>query len=153
MSVEYDRAAFFNDTCWLRLQNGWTVSLSETDTPPAICSLAAWPTRQDNLASSSETFLNLRLFEFAGGRTDCRCWTYADIRKALQEITRASFPDESDDYNRAAFDMLAANRARPETCDFCKQPFTGTRYPVPEEGRAWACRECEARWAKEDARS
>lgn len=54
------------------------------------------------------------------------------------------------EYDRAAFDMLAANRDEPETCDFCKQPFTKARYPVPEEGRAWACSECEARWAIDD---
>jgi hypothetical protein len=29
------------DRCWLRLANGWTVSISETDTPPALCCLAA----------------------------------------------------------------------------------------------------------------
>jgi ribosomal protein L37AE/L43A len=59
----------------------------------------------------------------------------------------------TDDFNRAAFEMLAANRGGiPETCDFCKQPFTDQRWPVPEEASAWACSECEARWAKEEAR-
>lgn len=57
----------------------------------------------------------------------------------------------ADDFNRAAFEMLIANRGGiPETCDFCKRPYTQTRYPIPEEGRAWACSDCEARWAEED---
>jgi ribosomal protein L37AE/L43A len=59
----------------------------------------------------------------------------------------------SDEYARAVLEMLIVNRGGvPEACDFCKQPFTVARYPVPEEGSAWACRECEARWAKEEAR-
>jgi ribosomal protein L37AE/L43A len=58
----------------------------------------------------------------------------------------------STDYDRACWEMLTANRADPKMCDFCGQPFTEARYPVPEEGRAWACSECEARWAKEEAR-
>ena len=57
----------------------------------------------------------------------------------------------TEEYDRAMWGMLAANRAEPVTCDFCRQPFTDDRYPVPEEGRAWACSECEARWAAEDA--
>jgi hypothetical protein len=57
----------------------------------------------------------------------------------------------ADAYNRAAFDMLVANRGGiPATCDFCRQPFTEARWPVPEEGRAWACSECEAGWIKEE---
>jgi len=59
--------------------------------------------------------------------------------------------DEEDGFQQAAWHMLVANRGGiPAACDFCKQPFTETRYPVPEEGRAWACSECEAHWLKEE---
>lgn len=53
------------------------------------------------------------------------------------------------EYDHATMNLLISMRG-PETCDFCKRPFTPSRYPVPEEGGAWACRECEARWEKED---
>ncbi len=57
----------------------------------------------------------------------------------------------STEYDRACWEMLIVNRGGiPEACDFCKQPFTVARYPVPEEGSAWACRECEARWERDD---
>jgi ribosomal protein L37AE/L43A len=55
------------------------------------------------------------------------------------------------EYDHATMNLLISMRdGTPGTCDFCKQPFTPSRYPVPEEGGAWACRECETRWAKED---
>ena len=58
---------------------------------------------------------------------------------------------DDDEYANAVMEMLIVNRGGiPETCDFCEQPFTVARYPVPEEGRSWACRECEARWEKEE---
>lgn len=47
-------------------------------------------------------------------------------------------------YDEAVWAMLVANRGEPKTCDFCGLPFTNGRYPVPEEGRAWSCNECEA---------
>ena len=57
----------------------------------------------------------------------------------------------SDDYNQAALDMLIDLRGGlPNACDFCGQPFTHARVPVPEEAGAWACSECEARWAKQE---
>jgi hypothetical protein len=60
----------------------------------------------------------------------------------------------SDDYNRAAFDLLASLRGGlPDACDFCRQPFTQARYPVPEEAGEWACAECVARWAREEPRT
>lgn len=32
----------------------------------------------------------------------------------------------------------------PERCDFCDQPYEdGVRWPVPEEGGAWSCNECD----------
>lgn len=45
------------------------------------------------------------------------------------------------------FDLLVDLRGGlPDACDFCLQPFTDDRYPVPEEAGAWACSECEERW-------
>jgi hypothetical protein len=75
--------------CWLRLANGWVVSISEIDTPPAICCISAWRTGQDNLP-----YEELTLFDFGGGidghaRTDCRCWSFADVREALVKIADA----------------------------------------------------------------
>jgi hypothetical protein len=85
------------NSCWLRLANGWTVSISEDDTPPAICCLAAWPTRQDNMAAEMfKNYDDLQFFDFSGGdncaRTDCRCWTFLDVREALQTISVAPPP-------------------------------------------------------------
>jgi len=55
----------------------------------------------------------------------------------------------SDAYNRAAFELLVSLRGGlPDACDFCRQPFTQARYPVPEEAGAWACSECVARWGE-----
>lgn len=46
-----------------------------------------------------------------------------------------------------ALDLLISIRGGwPEACDFCKQPYTEQRYPVPEEAGEWACNECVARW-------
>lgn len=50
----------------------------------------------------------------------------------------------------AAFRFLMDLRGGiPDQCDFCRQPFTEARYPVPEEAGEWACRECEIRWEKQ----
>lgn len=73
--------------CWLRLANGWTVSISEDDTPPALCCLAAWRTGQDDLP-----YEDLTLFDFGDGRTDCRCWTFTDVREALIKVAAAGAP-------------------------------------------------------------
>jgi hypothetical protein len=58
----------------------------------------------------------------------------------------------TDDYNQATFDLIVALRGGlPKDCDFCGQPFTEARYPVPEEAGEWACSECWARWYPEAA--
>jgi hypothetical protein len=45
------------------------------------------------------------------------------------------------------FDLLVSLRGGfPDCCDFCGQPYTDTRYPVPEEAGEWACLECVTRW-------
>jgi hypothetical protein len=59
----------------------------------------------------------------------------------------------SDDYSRAAFELIVALRGGlPMKCDFCLQPFTDERYPIPEEAGLWACRACYARWEEEGRR-
>jgi hypothetical protein len=58
----------------------------------------------------------------------------------------------TDDYNQTAFEMIVALRGGlPAACDFCGQPFTAARYPVPEEAGEWACSECMTRWNAEAA--
>jgi hypothetical protein len=53
-------------------------------------------------------------------------------------------------YNQAAFDLIVGLRGGlPEKCDFCDQPFTTERHPVPEEAGEWTCSECVARWIKD----
>lgn len=47
--------------------------------------------------------------------------------------------------------IIALRGGVPEKCDFCDQPYTDQRYPVPEEAGQWACIECWERWEKEDA--
>lgn len=70
--------------CVLHLANGWTASISEDDTPPAICSVAAWPSSQDELPWREQAW-----FDFANGRTDRRCWTLEDVREALTTVEAA----------------------------------------------------------------
>ncbi len=49
------------------------------------------------------------------------------------------------------FKMIVALRGGiPERCDFCEQPYTDERFPVPEEAGDWACTECWDRWEKQD---
>lgn len=62
--------------------------------------------------------------------------------------------DESNsEFNKMAFDMLVSLRGGlPTKCDFCGQPYTDGRYPVPEEAQAWACSDCAARWEKQERR-
>jgi hypothetical protein len=49
------------------------------------------------------------------------------------------------------FKMIVALRGGiPERCDFCEQPYTDERLPVPEEAGDWACTECWDRWEKQD---
>ena len=58
----------------------------------------------------------------------------------------------SDDDNQAAFDLIVALRGGlPKACNFCGQPFTEARYPVPEEAGERACSECMTRWNAEAA--
>jgi hypothetical protein len=60
-------------------------------------------------------------------------------------------PEPSDEYNRAAFDLIVSLRGGlPGQCDFCGQPFSQKRHPVPEEAGEWACTECVARWEDQE---
>jgi hypothetical protein len=52
--------------------------------------------------------------------------------------------DKKPTYDEAVWAMLVSNRGTPTTCDFCGLPYSEERWPVPEEGRAWSCNECEA---------
>lgn len=72
--------------CWMRLTNGWTVSISPDDTPPALCSVAAWPTRMDNKRLAAEDY-----FQF-GRSCDQRCFALSDVRKALAKVEAAEPP-------------------------------------------------------------
>ena len=57
----------------------------------------------------------------------------------------------SDIVNEMIFAMIAALRGGPPSqCDFCGQPYSAERWPVPEEAGEWACNECCERWQKED---
>lgn len=74
--------------CWLTLTNGWTVSVSPDDTPPALCSVAAWPTVLNDKPVPLASW-----FDF-DGRLDQRCWTFADVRQALNRVEAAPPPVE-----------------------------------------------------------
>jgi hypothetical protein len=75
--------------CRLNLANGWTVSISESDTPPALCSVAAWPTAKDNHRLADEDW-----FRFDDrGNFDQRCWVLEDVRKALAQVQNAAPPE------------------------------------------------------------
>ena len=53
--------------------------------------------------------------------------------------------------NASAFAFIADLRGGvPQQCDFCKQPYTGERYPIPEEAGEWACSECYDQWYGKD---
>lgn len=72
------------------LSNGWTFSIAY-DTPPAICSVAAWPSEDDGKVQPS---LERRWYEWGGevGRIDVRCHGAEDISAALTEIASAKPP-------------------------------------------------------------
>lgn len=72
--------------CWLDLKNGWTVSISHDDTPPALCSVAAWPTGLNDKSVPLTSW-----FDF-DGRIDQRCGNIADLREALARVDAAPPP-------------------------------------------------------------
>ncbi len=72
------------EKCWLHLTNGWTVSISNFETPPAKANVTAWPSRYDN-ASSSDPNQEI-YFTFSDGKKDVRCFNIEDIRKAVSEV-------------------------------------------------------------------
>jgi hypothetical protein len=49
--------------------------------------------------------------------------------------------------------IMALRGGHPKICDFCGQPYSKDRWPVPEEAGAWACSECCARWESEAPRA
>lgn len=47
-------------------------------------------------------------------------------------------------------ELIAALRGGiPERCDFCGEPYSDVRRPVPEEGGEWACTVCWKRWEEQ----
>lgn len=72
--------------CWLTLTNGWTVSVSPDDTPPALCTVAAWPTALNDKPVPLTSW-----FDF-DGMADQRCWTLADVRDALARVEASPPP-------------------------------------------------------------
>jgi hypothetical protein len=74
--------------CQLHLKNGWTVSISPDDTPPALCSVAAWPSHLDDTPGVFQRGLS---FDF-DGRADQRCFSLADVREALAKVEAADPP-------------------------------------------------------------
>lgn len=58
--------------------------------------------------------------------------------------------DEGEGLWTGAEIIFALRGGYPDACDFCCQPYTDSRFPEPEEGGAWACTECLARWNRED---
>ena len=82
------RAAAKPGPCWLHLTNGWTVSISASDTPPALCSVAAWPSELDNAVGVFKTGAP---FDF-DGRSDQRCFVLEDVREALALVEAADPP-------------------------------------------------------------
>lgn len=74
--------------CWLHLSNGWTASISPDDTPPALCSVAAWPSRLDHARLTPDQY-----FQF-GDRIDQRCFSLEDVRKALAQVEAAPRADD-----------------------------------------------------------
>lgn len=75
--------------CFLHLTNGWTVSISDGDTPPAICSVAAWPSANDDETVTEDLE---DWFTFSEDRKEVRCWNVNDIRDALAEVEAAEPP-------------------------------------------------------------
>lgn len=49
-------------------------------------------------------------------------------------------------------DIAELRGGMPECCDFCKQPYSETRLPEPEEAGQWACTDCVNRWREKDHR-
>ena len=59
--------------------------------------------------------------------------------------------DPGPTWDSLAFDLLVDLRGRfPGKCDFCQEPYSPDRDPVPEEAGEWACSVCVDRWRKED---
>lgn len=65
--------------CLVHFANGWTISISAGDTPPAICSVAAWPSTK--IENPSVFF-------------EIRCWGFEDVRAALAQFEDLKPPAE-----------------------------------------------------------
>lgn len=74
-------------TARVRLTNGWTLSVGE-DIPPAIASIAAWPTADDNRPRRYD-----RWHRFAGDRVEVRVFDVDDLIEAFESVATLSPPD------------------------------------------------------------
>ncbi len=75
-------------TARVRLTNGWTTLSVGEDIPPAIASIAAWPTADDNKRVQGE-----RWHEFSGGRLEVRVFDVDDLIEAFESVGALSPPD------------------------------------------------------------
>lgn len=63
----------------------------------------------------------------------------------MDRCARAATMSGDDEASFVNF-IIALRGGYPANCDFCLQPFTKDRRPIPEEAGEWACTECVARW-------
>ena len=66
------------------LPNGWTLSICE-EIAPAICNVAAWPTRQGDAVTGGMWFQ----FGGPGGDCDVRCFSLDDMLAAIEAVRTA----------------------------------------------------------------
>jgi hypothetical protein len=74
-------------TARVRLANGWTLSVGE-DMPPAIASIAAWPTSDDNKPGQGDSW-----HEFSRGRLEVRVFDIDDLVEAFESVAALSPPE------------------------------------------------------------
>ena len=75
------------------------------------------------------------------------------FREALltKHFTNTGNPIDFPTWNDSAAQLIVDLRGGiPEHCDFCKQPFTEQRYPIPEEAGEWACSQCWKTWEQQE---
>lgn len=79
-------------TIRLPLPNGWTISISE-DVEPALCNVAAAPTKQFSPDSADE-YTWFDFHPFGGGSADYRCYCIDDLVLAVAIVRAAAPPEE-----------------------------------------------------------
>lgn len=79
------------EKCWMHLTNGWTVSISSRDLAPAICSVCAWPSTEDNSVVQADL---KTWFWFTRHSQEYRCYSVECVRKALAMVEAAPPPPQ-----------------------------------------------------------